>query len=189
MSERERQQREQEELPPGRQVSALRIVPDTRILEEMLNKLIAQPRIAESLLKITDIEAERVVYEKAWHLYRMMVSPLLSGTISTITVINKKTLRASLRMALNVLSAQAKNISTAYKSDVENALTLLRSIPSAEDAAKLEAILMDKVYTFIAFFIALVMALKTLEGVLNVNLPFHLQSDMIRKFFGYTATS
>ncbi|MEM3415277.1 MAG: hypothetical protein QW575_06865 [Thermoproteota archaeon] len=165
-----------------------------------VNPLIVQENLIRKLyleLKKEDIseiksfmeDDERKIYESASELHKSILTRSLSLGQLTITIINKKTLRASVMISimgyLNELITKSKSITNRIEE-----LTRLIKDPaiSLDEKKKLYNELYEKLLKLVSIPYTQTRLVKDIEGILNMNLPYDKSSDLIKKLIGYTST-
>lgn len=188
MSERKREEiRDEEGLPPPRHVTALAIQPD--LLQRLIDEYFAgKPVEMPAEVAVPEIAKDLI---DAIHEVRSVIMRSLLRQIpqSVVSISSKKTFVESCKqLAISILTV-LDALGEGYISDLQKGLDAMMSA-TASRTERVEA--MRNVYKtslkLLAVIYAVPIVIKDLTGILELNLPFHLASDYVKKIVGYTAT-
>lgn len=180
---------EQETLPPPHERTSVLAVDPATVKTNIIQEFFTSPVIERPREELYLEELEKIVAEKAEQIYLSLIASQTQLSQQIMNVVNRRAMESSLALMINNVFEDAAMKIYAIRSSIHEIARQLRD-PSVKPERKrtLLELLVDKCLTLLAVPRAVSKILKDLDSRININLPFHLKSDLARNLMGYTST-
>ncbi|MEM4436153.1 MAG: hypothetical protein QXO22_04240 [Thermosphaera sp.] len=181
------QQGEEGIVPPSmEQVTALQVLQEDikRLLDEFFTDSARREVGKGGLADLEEKMIRGIISNREFVVTRLRVLPQ-----ATFSIINRKTLSNSLLMSMISVVSMLLARAQAVTSEIEMRMhKIVSGTCTRDEFVEHMNRLHDLLPTLLSIPYSVPVILKDFDGIINLNTPFNVTSDLVRKHTGYTAT-